>query len=120
MARGRLLPRDFVRDRRVARLSIEAFAYYQAALAFLDRDGLLTGDADLLLSDLAPLRRTDIDLKMRAIIQEWTTQGLFVAYGDVDNLVRQVRHQLEEAPAVLGVGRDHGRTNLLGGALSDG
>ena len=87
MARGRLLPRDFVRDRRVARLSLEAFAYYQAALAFLDRDGLLTGDADLLLSDLAPLRRTDIDLKMRAIIQEWTTQGLFVAYGDVDNPV---------------------------------
>lgn len=87
MARGRLLPRDFVRDRRVARLSLEAFAYYQAALAFLDRDGLLTGDADLLLSDLAPLRRTDIDLKMRAIIQEWTTQGLFVAYGDVDDPV---------------------------------
>ena len=48
MARGRLLPRDLVRDRRVARLSIEAFAYLQAAIAFLDRDGLLRGRGGLL------------------------------------------------------------------------
>lgn len=87
MARGRLLPRDLVRDRRVARLSIEAFAYLQAAIAFLDRDGLLTGDPDLLIADLAPLRRTDVDLRMRPIIQEWTTQGLFVLYGEPDNPV---------------------------------
>ncbi|MFN8467308.1 MAG: hypothetical protein U0X20_17250 [Caldilineaceae bacterium] len=87
MARGRLLPTSLVRDRRVARLSIEGFAYYQMALAFLDRDGLMTGDPDLLLADLAPLRRTDIDIKMRSVIQEWTTQGLFVLYGEPDNPV---------------------------------
>lgn len=85
MARGRLLPTSLVRDRRIARLSQEAYAYFLTALAFLDRDGLLTGDPDLLLADLAPLRRIDIDLSIRKIIAEWTTQGLFILYGEPDN-----------------------------------
>jgi len=87
MARGRLLPTSLVRDRRIARLSQEAYAYFLTALAFLDRDGLLTGDPDLLLADLAPLRRIDIDQSIRKIVQEWVAQGLFILYGEPDNPV---------------------------------
>lgn len=79
MARGRMISKDASRDPDLNRLPIEAELVYVLSLAHLDRDGLISGEPQLLFSDACPLRAELLD-KMPAIIQSWIDAQLIIRY----------------------------------------
>jgi len=77
MARGRFLSATVNTDRRLNALSVEAALIYLMAIPYLDRDGLMHGDPDIVQGSVCPKRRR---LQLDSIIGEWMASGLVVQY----------------------------------------
>lgn len=86
MARGRMINQTIDFDPEFNALSAEAQLMYLRALAFLDRDGLITGHPHALIGKIAPLM-PELVQHTSGVIQEWVRQGLVIHYatksGDV-------------------------------------
>lgn len=87
MARGRMVSATIATDKALNSLSVEAELLYLKAIPHLDRDGLIVGDADLLLAKIAPRRMSAFIERMEAIICEWLTAGLVLRYDAKDGQV---------------------------------
>lgn len=79
MARGRFISESVATDARLNALSVEAQLVYLMAVPHLDRDGLISGDPDVLWGKVCPKRRQFID-HIAAYIQEWAKAGLVFMY----------------------------------------
>lgn len=87
MARGRMVSATIATDKALNSLSVETELLYLKAIPHLDRDGLIVGDADLLLAKIAPRRMSAFIERMEAIICEWLTAGLVLRYDAKDGQV---------------------------------
>lgn len=79
MARGRFISESVATDARLNSLSVEAELVYLMTVPHLDRDGLISGDPDVLWGKVCPKRRLFID-RIAVFIQEWAKAGLVTMY----------------------------------------
>lgn len=86
MARGRMINTTVAVDRRLNTLSLESHLLYMMTVPHLDRDGLIAGDVDLLISTAIP-RRRELHDRAEELIQEWLACGLVLAYETDDTRV---------------------------------
>lgn len=78
MARGRMLNQSIAEDVEFNEMSIEAQLMFLRTVPFLDRDGLINGNASVLRGKVAPL--LDLPKSMASIVDEWINAGLIVRY----------------------------------------
>lgn len=78
MARGRMLNQSIAEDAEFNEMSIEAQLMFLRTLPFLDRDGLINGNASVLRGRVAPL--LDLPKSMASIVDEWVNAELVVRY----------------------------------------
>lgn len=79
MARGRFVSQSVATDADLNSLSVEAELLYLKCIPHLDRDGLILGDAFVLLGKVAP-RRPEWLADVDAFVNEWIAAGLVIAY----------------------------------------
>lgn len=79
MAKGRMVSQSVATDKRLNELSIEAEYLFLKTIPHLDRDGLITGEAFMLLAKVCP-RRQDLIPRMGELIQEWIDAELVLQY----------------------------------------
>lgn len=80
MAQGRMLSTKIAIDKELNQLSLEAEFLYLRCIPHLDRDGLISGDSDLLVAQVAPRRFAPMMAIAEDAIAEWTDRGLVLAY----------------------------------------
>lgn len=78
MARGRMINQSISEDVEFNEMSIDAQLMFLRTVPFLDRDGLVNGNASVLRGKVAPL--LELTKPMAAIVQEWISAGLVVQY----------------------------------------
>lgn len=78
MARGRMINQSISEDVEFNEMSIEAQLMFLRTVPFLDRDGLINGNASVLRGRVAPL--LDLPKSMASIVQEWVSAGLVMHY----------------------------------------
>lgn len=78
MARGRMLNQSIAEDAEFNEMSIEAQLMLLRTLPFLDRDGLINGNASVLRGRVAPL--LDLPKSMASIVDEWVNADLVLRY----------------------------------------
>lgn len=78
MARGRMLNQSIAEDAEFNEMSIEAQLMFLRTVPFLDRDGLINGNASVLRGKVAPL--LDLPKSMASIVDEWLNAGLIIRY----------------------------------------
>jgi len=79
MAKGRMVSQSVATDKRLNELSIEAEYLFLKTIPHLDRDGLITGEAFMLLAKVCP-RRQDFIPRMADLIREWVDAELVMTY----------------------------------------
>lgn len=80
MASGRFLSHTIATDPQLARLSMAAELLFLKCIPHLDRDGICTTDPLALLGIISPMRFSELQANMPAIIDEWVTVGLVIRY----------------------------------------
>ncbi len=80
MAQGRMLSTKIAIDKELNQLSLEAEFLYLRCIPHLDRDGLISGDSDLLIAQVAPRRFAQMMTIAEMAIAEWIDRGLVLAY----------------------------------------
>ena len=80
MAQGRMLSTKIAIDKELNQLSLEAEFLYLRCIPHLDRDGLISGDSDLLVAQVAPRRFAPMMEIADRAIYEWINRGLVLAY----------------------------------------
>lgn len=78
MARGRMLNQSIAEDVEFNEMSIEAQLMFLRTVPFLDRDGLINGNASVLRGKVAPL--LDLPKSMASIVDEWLNAELVIRY----------------------------------------
>ncbi len=86
MARGRLVATSIATDKRLNSLSLESEWLFLKTIPHLDRDGLILGDACLLVARVCP-RRPEALAKAEGLIAEWLAAGLVLSYECEDGRV---------------------------------
>jgi len=86
MARGRLVATSIATDKRLNSLSLESEWLFLKTIPHLDRDGLILGDACLLVARVCP-RRPEALAMADALIAEWLGAGLVLSYECEDGRV---------------------------------
>lgn len=78
MARGRMLNQSIAEDVEFNEMSIEAQLMFLRTVPFLDRDGLINGNASVLRGKVAPL--LDLPKSMASVVDEWVNAELVIRY----------------------------------------
>ncbi len=86
MARGRLVATSIATDKRLNSLSLESEWLFLKSIPHLDRDGLILGDACLLVARVCP-RRPEALSMADGLIAEWLAAGLVISYECEDGRV---------------------------------
>jgi len=73
-----MLNQSIAEDVEFNEISIEAQLMFLRTVPFLDRDGLINGNASVLRGKVAPL--LDLPKSMAGIVDEWIDAGLIVRY----------------------------------------
>jgi hypothetical protein len=80
MASGRFLSTTIAIDPQLAQLSAVAELLYLKCIPHLDRDGMITGQPMALLGIVSPMRFSELQAGMAAVVDEWVETGLVVRF----------------------------------------